>query len=255
MARGWPQHHSLKGRPMSGSISSVTSAANAAAAAMSTTAAASSASGTTTAAVGNIALQQLGSNFNDFLSLLTTQLQNQDPTSPMDTNQFTSELVQFTGVQQQVATNSSLTQLIALQQTSQVLQSSDLVGKPITVSSNELSLQNSTAAVTFQGNAGEQIGIAVVNSAGAPIVDVTATAAAGTNTWQWNGLDNNGNQVPDGTYRVAVETLASNGGTPVAVPYDVIGTATGVSSNGTTSQLAIGALSVPFSAIVSVGDN
>jgi flagellar basal-body rod modification protein FlgD len=239
---------------MSGSITSVASAANAAAAAISTTGTAST-SGTTTAAVGNVALQQLGSNFNDFLSLLTTQLQNQDPTSPMDTNEFTSELVQFTGVQQQVATNSSLTQLIALQQTSQVLQSSDLVGKPVTVSSNELSLQNSNAEVTFQGTAGQQIGIAVVNSAGTPIIDATGTATAGTNVWTWNGLDNNGNQVPDGAYRVAVETLASNGGTPVAVPYDVIGNVTGVSSNGTTSQLAIGALSVPFSSIVSVGNN
>jgi flagellar basal-body rod modification protein FlgD len=237
---------------MSGSVTSVTSAANAAAAALSTTGTASTA-GTTTAAVGNVALQQLGSNFNDFLSLLTTQLQNQDPTSPMDTNQFTSELVQFTGVQQQVATNSSLSQLISLQQTNQVLQSSQLVGAPVTVSSNQLSLQNSSAEVTFQATGGQQIGIAVVNSAGTPIVDATMTATSGTNTWTWNGLDNSGNQVPDGAYRVAVETLSANGAAPVAVPYDVVGNVTGVSSNGTTSQLAIGALSVPFSSIVSVG--
>jgi flagellar basal-body rod modification protein FlgD len=239
---------------MSGSITSVTNAANAAAAALSTAGPAST-SGTSTAAVGNVALQKLGSNFTDFLSLLTTQLKNQDPSSPMDTNQFTSELVQFTGVQQEVATNSSLTQLIALQQTSQVLQSSDLVGKPITVSSSQLSLQNSSAEVSFQGTGGQQIGIAVVNAAGTPIVDTAVTATTGTNTWTWNGLDNNGNQVPDGAYRVAVEALASNGGAPVAVPYDVVGNVTGVSSNGTTSALALGALSVPFSSIVSVGSH
>jgi flagellar basal-body rod modification protein FlgD len=238
---------------MSGSINPLISAANAAAAAVSTAGTQSTAG--TTAALGNTALQQLGSNFNSFISLLTTQLQNQDPTSPLDSNQFTSELVQFTGVQQQVATNSSLTQLIALQQTSQVLQSSDLVGHPVTVSSPQLSLQNSSAEISFQANGGEQVGVAVVNAAGTPIANGTLTTTSGTNTWQWNGLDTGGNQMPDGTYRVAVETLAANGGAPVAVPFDVVGNATGVSSNGTTSQLSLGALSVPFSAIVSVGAN
>jgi flagellar basal-body rod modification protein FlgD len=239
---------------MSGTISPVISAANAAAAAISTTGTAASSTGTT-ASLGSVALQQLGSNFTDFLSLLTTQLQNQDPTSPMDTNQFTEELVQFTGVQQQVATNTSLTSLIGLQQSSQIEQSADLVGKPVAVTSSEITLQNSAGALTFQGTGGQQVGIAVVDSSGNPIVDATVTASTGTNTWNWNGLDSNGNQVPDGAYRVAVETTASNGGAPVAIPFDVVGTATGVSSNGTTSQLALGALSVPFTSVLSVGNN
>jgi flagellar basal-body rod modification protein FlgD len=239
---------------MSGSVSSLTSAANAAAAALAATATQASSTGTATASVGNLALQKLGSNFNDFLNLLTTQLQNQDPTSPMDTNQFTSELVQFTGVQQEVSTNSNLSQLIGLQQTSQVLQSSDLVGKSVTVTSSELTLQNSAATVDFQGTAGQQVGIAVVNAAGTPIANATVTATAGSNSWSWNGLDNSGNQMPDGPYRVAVEALSTSG-TPVAVPYTVVGTATGVSSNGTTSQLALGGLSVPFNSVVSVGAN
>ena len=238
---------------MSGSISSIIGAANAAAAAVSTTGTAASSSGTT-ASLGSAALQQLGSNFNDFLKLLTTQLQNQDPTSPMDANQFTQELVEFTGVQQQVATNTSLSQLISLQQTSQIEQASNLVGKSVSVTSSEITLQNSAGEVTFQGSAGQQVGIAVVDATGTPIADAALTATSGTNTWKWNGLDNNGNQVPDGAYRVAVETLSSNGGTPVAIPFDVVGTATGVSSNGTTSQLALGALSVPFSSVLDVGN-
>ena len=228
--------------------------ANAAAASLAASASGTSSSGTAATAIGNAALLSLGSNFNSFLSLLTTQLQNQDPTSPMDTNQFTSELVQFTGVQQEVSTNSNLSQLIGLQQTSQVLQSADLVGKSVSVTSSELSLQNSTAKVSFQGSANETVGIAVVNSAGTPVVNATVSATAGANSWSWNGLDNNGNQMPDGTYRVAVETLSSNGGSAVAVPYSVVGTATGVSSNGTTSQLSLGALSVPFNSVVSVGN-
>jgi flagellar hook assembly protein FlgD len=68
-------------------------------------------SASTTAApqTGSAALNSLSANFGDFLKLLMTQLQNQNPTSPLDTNQFTSELVQFSSVEQQINTNTSLT--------------------------------------------------------------------------------------------------------------------------------------------------
>ena len=79
----------------------------------STTAAASSGSSAITQ-TGTSALGQLSGNFSDFLTMLMTQLKNQDPSSPMDANQFTSELVQFSSVEQQINTNGNLTQLIQL---------------------------------------------------------------------------------------------------------------------------------------------
>ena len=71
-----------------------------------------------TAPQTGLALTALSGNFGDFLKLLMTQLQHQDPTSPLDTNQFTSELVQFSAVEQQINTNTSLTKLIQLTQAS-----------------------------------------------------------------------------------------------------------------------------------------
>jgi flagellar basal-body rod modification protein FlgD len=207
------------------------------------------------AAVGAGALQSLGTNFTEFLNLLMTQLQNQDPTAPMDSSQFTTELVQFTGVQQQVAANSSLTQLISMQQTSQVLQSSSLVGQVATVSSNEIALQSGTGTLTFNGTAGQTVAVAVVNANGQPIMDANLTAQNGSNTWTWDGTDNNGNPVPDGAYRVAVETEPAGGGAPVAMLFSVVGTATGISSNGTTTMLDLGLLQVPLSAMESVSNN
>jgi flagellar basal-body rod modification protein FlgD len=217
----------------------------------------SSGSGTSSAAsaVGTNALQSLGTNFNQFLGLLMTQLKNQDPTQPMDSSQFTTELVQFTGVQQQVATNTSLNSLISMQQTSQVLQSSSLVGKVATVTSNEIALQSSTGTLSFNGTAGQTVAVAVVNASGQPVMDANVTAQTGTNTWTWNGLDNNGNQMPDGAYRVAVETQPAGGGAAVAVPFSVLGTATGISSNGSTTMLDLGLLQVPLSAMQSVSSN
>jgi hypothetical protein len=90
------------------------------------------------AQTGTSALGSLSDNFTDFLSLLMTQLQNQDPTSPLDSNQFTSELVQFTSVEQQISTNTDLTQLIQLTQASQIEQSASFIGKSVTVNSTQL---------------------------------------------------------------------------------------------------------------------
>jgi flagellar basal-body rod modification protein FlgD len=235
---------------------SLTAATNAAAASYAlssnsgTTSAAAAAASAGAAATPN-ALAQLGANFNQFLQLLLTQVQNQDPTNPTDTTEFTTELVQFTGVQEQVDANTSLGQLIGLQQSSQVLQSTSLVGKAATVSANQITLQNGNGEIQFQGTAGQQVAIGIVDANGNPVYDTTLTAAAGNNTWQWNGVNNSGTQEPDGAYSIAVETAATNG-TATPVTYSVVGTTTGVSTSGTTTQLQLGALSVGLSALQSV---
>jgi flagellar basal-body rod modification protein FlgD len=231
---------------------SLNAAADAAAASTSVASNSGTSASATAASVGSTALQSLGTNFNEFLNLLMTQLQNQDPTQPMDSSQFTTELVQFTGVQQQVDTNSSLSQLISMQQTSQVLQSSSLVGQVATVTSNEISLQNGSGTLTFNGTAGQTVAVAVVNARGEPIADATLTAQNGNNSWTWNGEDNSGNQLPDGAYRVAVETQPAGGGAAVAVPFSVVGTATGISTSGSTTMLDLGLLQVPLSAMESI---
>ena len=212
----------------------------------------SSSGAASTASGGSAALSTLGSNFNDFLNLLMTQLKNQDPTSPMDSNQFTTELVQFTGVQQQVSTNSSLSQLIGLTQQSQMLTASQYVGQKATVTSTAIALQNGTGQISFTGQSGESVGIAIVDASGGLIRSATVTAQDGTNSWTWDGKDDQGNTMPDGAYRIGVEAAAGNA-PPVAIPFDVIGTATGVTSNGTLGlMLSMGALSVGLASVQSV---
>ena len=204
------------------------------------------------AQTGTTALGSLSDNFSSFLSLLTTQLQNQDPTSPLDSNQFTSELVQFTSVQQQIDTNSDLTQLIQLTQASQVEQSSALIGKPVTVTSSQLSLQNGTAAINFNTAASEPVGIAIFNTEGVQVQTASVTSSAGANTWTWNGQAANGITLPDGPYTVTVNAIGVSGATS-AVPFTVTGTATSVQNNAGTVDLQLGGLTLPFSAVDSVG--
>ena len=215
--------------------------------------AANSTASSTISQVGTSALTGLSNNFSDFLSLLMTQLQNQDPSSPLDSNQFTSELVQFSSVEQQISTNTDLTQLIQLTQASQVEQSASMIGKPVTVNSTQLSLQNGKADVNFVTQTAEPVAIAVYNAAGSQVTTATLTSTVGTNNWTWKGQNASGATMPDGAYNVTVTAIGSSGGTS-QIPFTVTGTATSVQNNSGTVQVQIGGLTLPFSAVQSVGN-
>ena len=149
------------------------------------------------------ALSSLTSNYNQFLTLLTTQLQNQDPTSPMTSDTFTSELAQFAGVEQQIQTNTNLTQLLSLNQDSQVSQSTSLVGRQAVASSSELPLQNGSAELQISPASAETVGIAITDSAGSVVKTQTLSLPAGTTNWTWNGQDDSGNTLSNGSYSAA----------------------------------------------------
>jgi flagellar basal-body rod modification protein FlgD len=193
------------------------------------------------------ALTSLAGDFNDFLSLLTTQLQNQDPTSPMDTSQFTSQLVQFTEVAEQISGNSTLTQILGVGQTQQLTQASALVGQQVAFTGGTLPLQNGSAQVDFQTTSAGPVQIAVTNSSGVTVASQTVNAASGPNTWAWNGTNSAGQQLPDGSYNVAVTA----GGT--TLPFQAVGTVTGAEQVNQVVQLQLGAAVVPFSQVVAMG--
>jgi flagellar basal-body rod modification protein FlgD len=213
-------------------------------------AAASTAASTSTSSTQN-ALDSLSGNFQDFLGMLMTQLQNQDPTSPLDTNQVTSELVQFSGVEQQINTNNALTQLISLTQSGQLLQSSAMVGKTVQVSADQMPLQNSSGSLTFTDPTAGTAEITITNAAGTQVLDTTVAATAGSNTWTWNGQDSKGNTLADGSYNVTVTGTGSTG-TTSALPFTVSGTVTGVVDNSGTLDVQMGAQTAAFSAVQSV---
>ena len=198
-------------------------------------------------------LSSLSSNFGDFLNLLMTQLQNQDPTSPMDANSFTSELVEFSSVEQQINTNTSLTQLIQLTQANDVTQSSAILGKQVTVDSTQVPLQNGSGTVNFTAPVADPVSITVQDANGITLQQANVNAAQGANTWNWNGMTASGQQLPDGAYTVQV-TGGPVGATATAVPFTVSGTATGVTTQNNSVNLQLGALSVPFTAVTSVAN-
>ncbi|GAC1348600.1 MAG: flagellar hook capping FlgD N-terminal domain-containing protein [Acetobacteraceae bacterium] len=201
-----------------------------------TTAAASAATSSSTSSTSSTALNSLSGNLTDFLKLLMTQLKNQDPSSPTDTNQFTTELVQFAGVEQQINTNSSLTKLIQATQDNSILQSGSLTGKQVKVTSDHMPLQNGTGALQFDSASPETVQISVYAESGLKLRDASVTSKAGSNSWTWDGRDNKGTAVTDGSYKVSVA------GASGSVPFTVTGTATGMQRSNGAVKVAVGAL-------------
>ncbi|GBQ18906.1 flagellar hook assembly protein FlgD [Gluconacetobacter sacchari] len=224
-------------------------AAEAAARNAANTSSATSSSGTDSSS--SSALSSLADNYTTFLSLLTTQLKNQDPSSPMNTDTFTSELAQFAGVEQQVETNTKLASLISLNESGQMSSDTTLVGHQATANTTTLPLQNHSASLSFTGTSGQTVAIAVANSAGTIVKDVVATAGAGTDNWTWDGKDNNGNQLPDGAYSVSVQTVSASG-TTSALPFTVTGTITGIQKGTSDMQVQMGSATIPMSNITNV---
>lgn len=198
------------------------------------------------------ASKTLGTNYTDFLKLLMTQLKNQDPTAPLDTNQFTSQLVQFSSVEQQINSNKSLTTLIGLQQGNQVLQSSALIGKTVDVSSTQIDLQKGSGALNFTTASPGSAVVTVTSASGQTIRSDTVQTVTGKNSWHWNGLDDSGDAMPDGAYTVGVASSGGKETTSTSLPFTVSGVATGVKNTTGGMSLQVGALQVPLTAVQSI---
>lgn len=207
-----------------------------------------------TSSSSSSALSSLDSNFQDFLSMLMTQLQNQDPTSPMDTNQFTSELVQFSSVEQQINTNSNLEQLITLTQSGEVIQGSALVGKTVQASTTTLPLQDGSASLSYTTTSAGTTKISISDSAGDTVYSTSVDASSGTNSWTWDGKTSSGKQLSDGSYTVSITGPGSSGSSTTLTPT-VSGKVTGVTKNGSVIDLDLGKASISFSDVTSVSSS
>src|SRR5690349_24890257 len=140
---------------------------------------------------------EIAGNFNQFLQLLTTQLQNQNPLDPLDTNQFTQQLVQFAQVEQQINMNTNLQTLVSLQQTAQATQAMAFAGATVTVSGSSAPLTNGTATWNYNPPAVGTGTLTITNSTGQTVYTTTGTVQPGQQTFTWNGQNNSGVQQPD----------------------------------------------------------
>ena len=211
--------------------------------------------GTAAAQQASQSQQQLNADKTEFLTLLTAQLKNQDPLSPMDSTQFTNQLVQYSAVEQQININSNLATLISLTQESITANALNYVGKAVQATGTTAPLQNGqlNASYTLASDS-QNTTIAIEDSAGNVVYSATGSTKAGTYPIQWNGQTNGGVQEPDGAYTVTVTAVGANN-TTVNVSQTVYGTVTAVTEDPTTNQpdLSLGSVTVPLSSVLGIG--
>ena len=200
------------------------------------------------------AMKQLSGNFSTFLTLLTTQLKNQDPTSPMDSNQFTQQLVMYSQVEQQITSNDNLKTLIAQGTSNAATLAAGYLGKKVSVTTGNASLSGGAANWTYNlsGNA-VTTQLSVTNASGKTVFTTTGQTTAGNSSFAWNGKDNNGNQLPDGTYKLTV-TAADSAGNDIKSSVASAGTVAQIDMTVSPPKLVVGSMEVDLSDIAAVAN-
>ncbi len=193
--------------------------------------------------------------FDTFLLLLTAQLQNQDPLDPMKSEQFTSQLVQFAGVEQSINTNKKLEQLIELQTSSQLNTAVSYIGKIVEVVADELMLDNGAGEISYglDHNATTTV-ITIVDLNGNAVRVIDGEISAGRHELTWDGRDAHGNQMPDGVYGFSVVAVDDNDETVDTVAAS-LGRVTGVEIVDDALRLNIGEMGAPFDSLFAVRED
>ncbi len=182
---------------------------------------------------------EIASNFTTFLQLLTTQLQNQDPLSPMDTNQFTQQLVEFAGVEQQMKTNDTLSTLVSLQQSAQTTQALTLVGATVVVNGTTAQLANSQASWALNATQPAIATITIAAPSGQTAYTGTVSVNSGSQSYTWNGVGNDGTVWPAGNYTLTATAVSANGqSTPITTQVE--GKVSSVDLTKTPPALSVG---------------
>src|ERR1041384_3287870 len=194
---------------------------------------------------------EIASNFTTFLQLLTTQLKNQNPLDPLDTNQFTQQLVQFAGVEQQINMNQQLTTLVALQKATQTTSAMSFLGSTATVDGTTTRLANGAASWSFSVDKPSTATISIKSANGELAYSGSYPLTAGAQNFNWDGRGNNGAKWPDGDYTMTV-TAKDASGNAVAVSTEVKGTVDGVDLTQNPPVLKIGGQSFSLDRIKQV---
>lgn len=193
------------------------------------------ASGSSTTASND---QMIASNFTTFLQLLTTQLQNQNPLDPLDTNQFTQQLVQFAQVEQQMKSNDTLASLLSLEKSAQQTTALAYVGQTVVVDGSTTALGSNGATWSFNSPKTATATVTIKDSTGQTAYTGTFGVNSGQQNFTWDGHGTDGKTWPAGNYTMVINATDANG-QPVSVSSEVQATVDSVDLTQTPPALSI----------------
>ena len=194
----------------------------------------------------------LAEDFDTFLTLLTTQLENQDPLSPLDTTEFTNQLTSFAQVEQAINTNNKLDRLIDLQGITDLTTGVGYIGMVAEATGDKLILEDGAGKIGYelQQDAARTV-ITIVDQFGVPVLSTPGNTSPGRHIFNWNGVDDVGNQLQDGVYDVLVSAFDVEDNL-MESSTTTFGTVSGVESADGAVTLVMGPLSVDLSDVHSV---
>ena len=194
----------------------------------------------------------IADDFDTFLSLLTTQLRNQNPLDPLDTNQFTEQLVQFTEVEQSVKLNENLEQLVKVSTASAITNVVSFLGGEVTIDGETAKLEDGSASWNYDVDESADGAIFTVrNAAGVPVLTKTFSVSAGPGRFVWDGVTDTGSNAPDGIYSLSI-TATDASGVAINVTTESVGTVQGIDLSGSEPVLLVDGQEVTLDQIKSV---
>lgn len=212
----------------------------------------------TNAASTNASSQTLSADMNTFLTLLTTQLKYQDPLDPMDTAEFTNQLVQYSNVEQSIQMNDKLNNLLSLGVANLGAQAVSYIGKTAQVLGDVMPLQDGKAKATYTLNKDVQSVSILVKDMNGKVVYSTSGegTTAGTHEFTWDGKDSDGNRLEDGAYQIIVSPKVASGETAATVTTTIFGKVTGVANDDNGVYIGLGnAVTAGLGDIVTMRDD
>jgi flagellar basal-body rod modification protein FlgD len=216
------------------------------------TTAVTSTTSSTTSTTSTSSSSGLSADYDTFLQLLCAQLENQNPLDPTDATQFTSQLVQYSNLEQQIATNDKLDSVLSSLSTSTFSSGVGYLGHVVEAEGDSITVQSDGTVDATWGydldSAASSVKLTITDSSGETVWTGTGDTAAGSHALEWDGTDSDGDTVDAGTYTLTVTALDSSGN-KIDVTTSIKGTVTAVDSTDGTTSLELGGTSVSLSDI------
>ncbi|MGV7219206.1 flagellar hook assembly protein FlgD [Bradyrhizobium sp. UFLA05-112] len=206
---------------------------------------------TTTSSSSSSSTSSLTSN--EFLSLLVSELQNQDPLNATSTTDFINQLTSYANFSQQQSINTNLSALASSFSSLVTLNSVNYIGHTVEAKTDTATLTNGSATFGYSlSSTASNVAITVKDSSGNTVWTGTGTGNSGSNTFTWDGKDSSGNQLSDGGQYTISVTATDSAGNSVLNYTTVTGTVTGIDTSTSTPSLAVNGVSVSAANIIGV---
>jgi len=191
-------------------------------------------------------------DLNLFLTMLTTQLQNQDPLNPMDSSEYTQQLVQYSQVEQAMQQTGKLNDILSTLNGQGVSQASAFIGHEARFDSNIAGLKGDTPATWSYASENKPASLtATIKNADGKVVKTIKLDAASEGRLSWDGTTDDGSKAPDGAYTLTLDAKASNGA-DVAMTINAAGIVKDVVTDGQTVMLGVNGLRYAMQGLVAV---